>query len=283
MLRDKVAVIYGGGGAVGGAVAEAFGRHGAHVVLAGRTAARLERVACRIWDKGGHAEAMPVDALDADAVERHMAAIVERFGRVDISFNLIDVADIQGPMLAEMPEADFLQPIDRAMRTHFLTATAAARRMMQRKSGVILALSAQCGRQASPTTGGFGVACAAIEALHRQLAAELGPFRSLRRAGGQGRHSARRARRPLRRLDHARPAAASRRGRQRRRAARLRLCSLGDGRDLQPDRRATGGLRAARRRPHRLSASYRPACSRASSLPCRSRAASRAGRRRACG
>lgn len=175
MLRDRVAVIYGGGGAVGGAVAEAFGRHGAHVVLAGRTAARLERVACRIWDKGGHAEAMPVDALDADAVERHMAAIIARFGRVDISFNLIDVGDIQGPMLVEMPQAHFLQPIERAMRTHFLTATAAARRMVGRRRGVILALSAQCGRQASPTTGGFGVASAAIEALHRQLAAELGP------------------------------------------------------------------------------------------------------------
>lgn len=175
MLGGKVAVIYGGGGAVGSAVAEAFARHGAHVVLAGRTAATLERVACRIWDKGGHAAAMAVDALDADAVERHMAAIIERFGRVDISFNLIDVADIQGTALAAMPAAHFMQPIERAMRTHFLTATAAARRMSVQRSGVILALTAQCARNPSPTTGGFGVACAAIEALCRQLAAELGP------------------------------------------------------------------------------------------------------------
>ncbi|SHF12025.1 NADP-dependent 3-hydroxy acid dehydrogenase YdfG [Kaistia soli DSM 19436] len=175
MLDGKIAVIYGSGGAVGGAVAEAFARHGARVVLAGRTQAKLERVACRIWDKGGHAAAMPVDALDADAVERHMEAIVERFGRIDISFNLIDVGDIQGTPLVDMPVGSFAQPINRAMHTHFLTATAAARRMMSQRSGVILALTAQCGRNPSPTTGGFGVACAAIEALCRQLAAELGP------------------------------------------------------------------------------------------------------------
>ncbi len=174
MLDGKVAVIYGAGGAVGSAVAEAFARHGAVVVLAGRTAARLESVAERIRASGGRAEAMPVDALDADAVEQHMAAIVARCGRVDISFNLIDVGDIQGTPLVDMAADDFTQPVNRAVRTHFLTATAAARQMKGTGGGVILALTAQCGRNPAPLTGGFGVACAAIEGLCRQLAAELG-------------------------------------------------------------------------------------------------------------
>jgi NAD(P)-dependent dehydrogenase (short-subunit alcohol dehydrogenase family) len=63
--------------------------------------------------------------------------------------------------------------IDNAMRTHFLTATAAARRM--KAGGVILALTAQVARKPYVGSGGFGVACAAIEALWRQLAIELGP------------------------------------------------------------------------------------------------------------
>ncbi len=174
MLDGKIAVIYGGGGAVGSAVAAAFARHGAIVVLAGRTAARLEAGADRIRASGGRAEAMTVDALDADDVERHMAAIIARFSRVDISFNLIDVGDIQGTMLVDMPVDEFTQPVNRAVRTHFLTATAAARQMKGKGGGVILALTAQCGRNPSPLTGGFGVACAAIEGFCRQLAAEIG-------------------------------------------------------------------------------------------------------------
>ena len=64
--------------------------------------------------------------------------------------------------------------IDNAMRTHFLTATAAARHMEPRGSGVILALTAQVARKPYVGSGGFGVACAAIEGLCRQLAIELG-------------------------------------------------------------------------------------------------------------
>lgn len=66
-------------------------------------------------------------------------------------------------------------PIENAMKTQFLTVTAAARRMAKKRSGVILAITAQAGRKPYPNTGGFGVACAAIEGLCRQFAAELGP------------------------------------------------------------------------------------------------------------
>jgi 3-oxoacyl-[acyl-carrier protein] reductase len=61
VLEGKKAVIYGGGGAIGGAVARAFAGAGARVYLAGRTKARLEKVANDIGDAAGVAE---VDALD---------------------------------------------------------------------------------------------------------------------------------------------------------------------------------------------------------------------------
>jgi NAD(P)-dependent dehydrogenase (short-subunit alcohol dehydrogenase family) len=69
----------------------------------------------------------------------------------------------------------FCEPVVTAMRTHYLTATAAARFMSPRRSGVILALTAQVARKPYVASGGFGVACAAIEGLWRQLAVELGP------------------------------------------------------------------------------------------------------------
>ncbi|HEX2622452.1 MAG TPA: SDR family NAD(P)-dependent oxidoreductase, partial [Phototrophicaceae bacterium] len=64
MLENKVAVIYGGGGAIGGAIARAFAREGARVFIAGRTKAKLDKVADDIRSKGGKADTTVLDALD---------------------------------------------------------------------------------------------------------------------------------------------------------------------------------------------------------------------------
>ena len=104
-----------------------------------------------------------------------MTSVRQRHRRVDASFNLVGLEDIQGIPLLELPLVDFLQPVERAMRSHHITATAAARAMDN--GGAILALTANCGRQPFANVGGFGVACAAIEGLYRQLAVELGPLR----------------------------------------------------------------------------------------------------------
>ena len=181
LLKDKNAVIYGAGGHIGSTVARAFARDGAHVFLAGRTLAKLEAVAEEIVVAGGAAEAAHVDALDPQAIEQHLAAIVRQAGRIDISFNAIWIrGDLQGTPLLEMPCEDFTLPILTGVTTHFLTATAAARHMVRKRSGVILTLSSSAaglsGRDRRyHLTGGFATACAAIEALSRSLAGELGP------------------------------------------------------------------------------------------------------------
>jgi NAD(P)-dependent dehydrogenase (short-subunit alcohol dehydrogenase family) len=144
------------------------------VFLAGRTAAPLAAVAAKIAGGGGRAEVVPVDALDSDAVGRHAAEIAARAGSLDISFNLIDLGNAQGAPLVEMTAEHFLLPIATAMRTQFLTATAAARIMTRQGSGVILALSADAPHGANPNVGGFGTACVAIEEFCKQLASEVG-------------------------------------------------------------------------------------------------------------
>lgn len=101
-------------------------------------------------------------------------------GSIDVSFNAVSIREVQGTPLVEMSHEDFLSPITTGATTHFLTATAAARRMTERGSGVILTLSSSAARLSGRDrrfhrTGGFGVACGAIEALTKQLAAELGP------------------------------------------------------------------------------------------------------------
>ena len=178
LLDGKTAVIYGGGGSIGGAVARAFGREGARVFLAGRTLATLEEVAEAIRAAGGAAEAAEVDALDEQAVNRHADAVAAEAGGIDISFNLITHPYTHGIPLAEMGVDDFMAPVETAVRTTFLTARAAARHMIRRGSGVILAFGGP-GNRSGPTRdyylGGTQVAFDAVETIRRQLAVELGP------------------------------------------------------------------------------------------------------------
>ena len=175
LLENKTAVIYGGGGSVGGAVARAFAREGARVFLAGRTLPALDRVAEEISAGGGKAETAQVDALDEQAVDSHADAVAEKAGGIDVSFNAIGHGDVHGLPLLEMPFEDFARPITTALRAQFLTARAAARHMVKRGSGVILTITATTARLAIPNIGGTGVTFDAIESLCRQWACELGP------------------------------------------------------------------------------------------------------------
>lgn len=174
LLEGKNAVIYGGGGVIGGAVARAFAREGARVHLAGRTAASLEKTAERIRSSGGHAETAVVDALDARAVDEHADAVAAAYGGLDISVNLIAHGDVQGTPLAEMTLEDFERPVVTAVRTTFLTARAAARHMMRQRSGAILIFGGY--GPPTPRLGGLQVAFGALESLRLALACELGPY-----------------------------------------------------------------------------------------------------------
>jgi len=177
LLKNKNAVIYGAGGAIGGAVARAFAREGARVFLAGRTLPPIDAVAMEISAAGGVAEAAQVNALDEDAVEKHAGVVAKKAGGIDVSFNAIGIPQrgVQGIPLVELSPEDFALPITTYTRAQFLTARAAARRMVEKRSGVILTLTATPARLAAPLVGGMGAAWAAVEALTRSLAAELGP------------------------------------------------------------------------------------------------------------
>jgi 3-oxoacyl-[acyl-carrier protein] reductase len=167
-LETKTAVIYGGGGAIGGAIARTFAREGATVHLAGPTRAKLEAVAAGL----PAARTAVVDAMDPAAVARHIEAI----GRIDICVNAVGVQNgTQGQPLVEMSADEFGAPIRDYTRTNFVTAQAAARSMSAAGGGVIIGLSSPMARTATALTGSFTMASAAVELLLRQLAAELGP------------------------------------------------------------------------------------------------------------
>jgi NAD(P)-dependent dehydrogenase (short-subunit alcohol dehydrogenase family) len=179
VLENKNAVIYGAGGAVGGAVARAFAREGARVFLTGRNLAKVETVAKDIIAAGGKAETAQVDALNEAAVEEHIAALVKKAGTIDISFNAITAVPqpgTQGIPIAQLSVESFTAPITAYMRSYFLTARASARRMVENKSGVILVHTPEPARLGAPLVGGMGPAWAAMEAFNRNLSAEFGSY-----------------------------------------------------------------------------------------------------------
>ncbi len=181
MLKDKVAVIYGAGGGIGGAVARAFASEGARVFLTGRHLGPVEAVAQDIvsaaLSAGRSAEAAEVDALDEQAVDEHLQSVIDKAARLDISFNAVGIPDrkILGVPLVELDARHFSLPLTAYMTSYFLTARLAARHMIPNKSGVIMTVTALLSRTGSPLVGGYGPAQAAKEALTRNLSAELAP------------------------------------------------------------------------------------------------------------
>ena len=180
LLENKTAVIYGAGGAIGGAVARAFAREGARVFLTGRRLSTVNAVAEQISGAGGKVEADQVDALDEQAVEKHIGAVVKKAGKLDISFNAIGIPaaevarqGMQGVPFIELPLEAFSLPLTTYPRAHFVTAKAAARHMVARRSGVILMHTPEPARVGVPLLGGMGPAWAAMEALCRSLSAEV--------------------------------------------------------------------------------------------------------------
>jgi NAD(P)-dependent dehydrogenase (short-subunit alcohol dehydrogenase family) len=161
---------------MGAAVGRAFAQEGAKVFLTGRTLATVERVAGDIRSAGGGAEAALVDAMDQTSVATHADYVARTAGSIDISFNAISIRVVQNVPLTEISLEDFVAPVADAARTHFITATTAARHMVAQRSGVIVLLSATSSLESRHQMGGFNLACAGIEALTRSLAGEVGRY-----------------------------------------------------------------------------------------------------------
>ncbi len=174
-LNGKRAVVFGGAGSIGSAVARSFAAEGAEVFLAGRSQSGLDAVASEIQNAGGRVHVAVVDALDDIGVEEYLTGIVERAGAIDIEIN------VTGPRAAEygtgipalnLPIDQFLTA-QKVLASQFITARCAARRMVIQRSGVIIFVTGSPSRPHTPGTAAIGAAFAGVENLTRLLALEL--------------------------------------------------------------------------------------------------------------
>lgn len=168
-------IIHGAGGAIGTAVAEEFARHGAQLFLAGRRIAALEATSDPLCKLGAsRVEVAEVDAYDDAAVTAHAQAVVADAGGIDVMINAAGIPLVQGVPLMDMRVEDVLDPAAAWLRTQFITSRAAGRCMVEQGHGTVITLSASPARASLAGVGGFAAACAAIEALTRTMAAEIG-------------------------------------------------------------------------------------------------------------
>jgi 3-oxoacyl-[acyl-carrier protein] reductase len=178
LLPGKRAVVFGGGGSIGAAIAREFAAQGAEVFISGRTKSKVEALAKEIDPTDKRAHAAEVDALDEVAVAAYVGSVVRDAGGLDIVFNAIGprARDYGGGKNAvDLTLDEYMTPLNTVVRSQFITAMAAARHMKEQGSGVIMFITGSPARPHTEGATAIGAAFAALENLARHLAIELGP------------------------------------------------------------------------------------------------------------
>ena len=178
MLKGKHAISFGAAGSIGSVVAKEFAAEGAEVFLSGRSKSSLEEVARRITGDGGVAHVDVVDAEDAAAVDVYVDRIAREAGSIDVVFNVVGprAKDYgNGKAATQLTVDEFMVPLLRLLKAQFITSRAAARHMVEQRSGVIMFVTGSPARGHTPGATAIGAAFGAIENFTRNLAMDVSP------------------------------------------------------------------------------------------------------------
>jgi len=173
MLEDKVVLISGAGPGLGRSLALRSAAAGARVVLAARTASRLETLADEVRAAGGEAVCIPTDLADPAAVAALAEQAVDAFGRVD---TLIQNANVQPPQIGVL-EAP-LDDVREGLEINVLSALNLVRELapeLERSQGSVVMVNSMVLRNQLPGFGAYRVMKSGLLALARSLSIELGP------------------------------------------------------------------------------------------------------------
>jgi len=173
-LRERVAIITGSSMGIGEAIAWAFAREGARVVVHSRAHDRAERIVSALKAKGHSAIAVAGDVREKATAERLAQAAVREWGRLDIVVNNAGTSMI-GPS-ESLPEDDWRLTIDTNLSGAFFCAQAAARVMIPQRSGVILNVSSILGHVGLPKRAAYSSSKHGLIGLTKVLGAEWGRY-----------------------------------------------------------------------------------------------------------
>ncbi|MDE9573026.1 SDR family oxidoreductase [Citrobacter portucalensis] len=175
LLTGKVAVIYGGSGAIGSAVAQAMAREGAHVCLGARSQEKLDRTASIIRTAGGTVETFITDVLDEHNASKEVTRLAQQTGGIDVVVNATGFMHEQGKRIDALSLSEFMNGITPFLSAQFNIAKAVTPHMGGNRAGVILSVVAPAAPMAMPGHLGHIVGCAGTEAFIKAFASEVGP------------------------------------------------------------------------------------------------------------
>ncbi|WP_336168702.1 SDR family NAD(P)-dependent oxidoreductase [Acinetobacter sp. 161(2023)] len=174
LLKGKVAVIFGGSGAIGTAIAKVLIREGAHIYLCARDLNKLQNIATQLQKHEGVVHTVSVDVLDSQATSEAVAQIAQATDGLDIVINATSFIHNQGKELLELNLNEFIGGINPFLTAQFNISKAAVPFMGGDRGGTIISIVAPSARMAIPGHLGHIVGCAGIEAFIKALASELG-------------------------------------------------------------------------------------------------------------
>jgi NAD(P)-dependent dehydrogenase (short-subunit alcohol dehydrogenase family) len=170
-LQGKIAVITGGNAGIGEAIAKAFAREGASVVITGRRQVELDRVVSDIVKEEGKAFAVAGSVTDELHVQEVVRQTVQRFGRLDILINNAGLGDF-GKRLHEIDDATWTQVLDVNLTGVFRMTRAVLPQMLKQQRGVIVNISSIASLVGIPTLSAYAASKGALDSLTRSLAVD---------------------------------------------------------------------------------------------------------------
>jgi NAD(P)-dependent dehydrogenase (short-subunit alcohol dehydrogenase family) len=174
-MTKRVAVIFGGTGAIGSAVARKFVSENYRVCVCAREASRLDRFVDELREAGGTAEGIVADVLELDDLVGQMQRFSDRVGEIAIVVNSTGFPHNQGTGIDDLSLAEYFSGITPFLTAQFNIARSVAPLMGRSSPGKIITIVAPAAGMAVPGHLGHTVGCAGMEAFDRALASELGP------------------------------------------------------------------------------------------------------------
>jgi len=170
-IENKVAIVTGGGGGIGGAIVQRFAREGAKLAVADINPDAAQARVKEVADRGGDAIAITSDVTNKKSVEQMIQATKERWGRIDILANVAGGALIK-PVI-EVSEEEWDHVIDMNLKSTFLCSQAALPTMIKQHYGKIVSISSIYGFTGNATRASYAAAKAGVAVFTKSLALEV--------------------------------------------------------------------------------------------------------------
>ncbi len=179
-LKDKVAIVTGGGKGIGKAIVLAFASEGAAVVICGRGLQQLTETEEEVRVRGGRALAVQTDVADEDHVARMVKRCVDEFGQIDV---LVNNSGVTGPTstVADMDLAAWNQTLATNLTGAMLCSREVLRHMIPRREGAVVNIGSEGGRGGDGRAGfirrsAYCCSKMGIIGLTETMAVEVGEF-----------------------------------------------------------------------------------------------------------